>query len=327
MSEGLLGSAEPDTSGDEAPFESAGVDFTMGEESDAEKERETAAEKGSEAQAREAEGAEEEKRSLLSESARAEAKRLEGKPDWLPKKYWKVEGEKGQADVEGLAKSYAALERRMSQGVPADAGAYLKNYDPAAFAKAAKLPDGVTVPASDPLLAAFGEAALSAGLKPEQFDKVAAHIAGKLGRGEVLLDGMPGPIDEAAELKKLGENGAVIVESVAGRLKALRQSGAMTEDEAKMAQSIGATAEGVSLLRALLSAGSAEIPGGNPIPARSGTMSEAEFHKAVASDKWDEDPAYRARVRAMRANSRSKSPGTQGFSVDASEYDPFAEEA
>lgn len=315
MSEGGLLDKTDSEEDIEESSDSGVMDFDM---SDGEEEKPEKEEKEEEGQ---------EDKSLLSDKSRAEQKALEGKPDWLPKAFWEtVEGEdKGKANVENLAKSYTSLRKKMDEGIPSDADAYLNGFDVKSFAKDAGLPEGSEVPSSDPLLKEFAVASKLAGLKPEQFRQVATHVAGKLGRGEVLLHNGPSEIDTEAEMRKLGSNASVIVDAVDGRLKALESRGALTKEEASLARGFGSTAEGIQVLRALLSSGHHEIGSGSPIPARKGQLTKEQFQEVVGTKKWNEDPSYRAEMRRLRAQSRTPEEGND-FSVSLdNDTDPFAD--
>jgi hypothetical protein len=175
-----------------------------------------------------------------------EVLKFDEKPDWLPKPFF--DEKTGQVNVEALAKSQTDLRQQASKSgkAPAKPADYdLAIADDNAELKA--IEERVVVPDEetgvDPLVEGFRTAAHELNLSPEQAKGLYEWYL-KTG-GELL----PDPVDQEAEVKKLGENGMALLRDLKEFQTNLLAAGALNDDTAAAFGDLCTTAEGALLIQ------------------------------------------------------------------------------
>lgn len=216
---------------------------------------------------------------------------LDNKPDNVPDQFW--DGENKQLKVESIIKQnhdqLTEIKKLRSQGKetppesaedytfepPEDAKYQFENAD------------------DDPGMKIYREIAHKYNLSQSQFqgflnDFLNASQDAGLG---------PADINNEVELKKLGDNGAKIVEHVANMGQKFKDDGAFSERDLEEYLIATSSAEGVNMMRKVHEyyGGSMNIPT-NAFNEGEGLPSSAELYDMIASDKYANDSAYRAKV-------------------------------
>lgn len=218
--------------------------------------------------------------------AAATAKPFE-RPEWLPEAFYDAKGKAPK--LEPLAKAWkdtrAELDRLKGAGgkIPAKPEEYT-------LERPANLPAHILKdPANDADLKVLREVAHAAGMPQAMFEKFATGFFTKA--GEMIAP----PIDPVEEIKKLGENGPQVADTVFAWLDGKVADGTLSKDELAEVVATGSTATGMRALNKLREAsGGAPIPLGTPVGANSYT--QEELYAMVGTEKYQKDPAERARV-------------------------------
>lgn len=223
--------------------------------------------------------------------ALAAARKAEGeRPDWLPEQFWDPETKTTRRDA--LVKSWKDTSTELKKlkgdppkGVPAKAEEY-------AYQRPGDLPAHIAADPDSEDVKVLRECAFECGLSQEQFAK---FTTGYFQKAAALVGAPP---DAKAELAKLGPNGEKVADTVYGWGKGLVAQGVLTEEEMNEIVIQGGTAVGLRALNKIR-----ESMGGEQIPVTqtesSGLPSEQELYAMVASEKYQTDPAERARVDAL----------------------------
>jgi hypothetical protein len=180
------------------------------------------------------------------------------KPDWVADQFWN--GEKGEVDVQALAKSQRDLRAQVSRGE----------------GKLPEKPEGYTIPTiegvppdlvkpDDPLLVETRAAAHAAGITDSQMQAVMKPYLTALAKAKGAAADPEAAraayqAEYQAELAKLGPNARTFVADVGGRINGMVSTGALNAAEAAALKAVG-TADGVRALAKLLEAqGAPSIP-------------------------------------------------------------------
>lgn len=197
------------------------------------------------------------------------------RPEWLPENFW--DKEKGEPNVEGMAKSYAELRKAFNErnndkpGEEASAYAAEEFFDEEGNFKS----ETIKVAKDDPALMKAYEAAKEAGLGVKQAN---AFIDKFLGG---MADFMPEPVDPQAELEKLGENGPAVVSGLKTWVDGMKNSGEINDDVHSAIMELGKTAAGIKALDVLRSkTGEMSLPIGEALSGSS-HMSLQEWYSAT----------------------------------------------
>lgn len=209
-----------------------------------------------------------------------------GRPADLPEQFW--DGDKATIKADALVKAWKDSRDHIkqlsaTQNVPETADKY-------AFNKPEKLTRDI--PKDDPALTLFNKAAHHAKLSQTQYDALAGHFL-------MGIDAMvPPALDLAAEKAKLGPNGDAVIQQVASIGDQFVKSGLWSKDEYDEIIVMGSTAQGIKALHKLFT-----HYGEKPIPLEGahveGLPSMEELYDLVATEKYQSDPAERARVDAL----------------------------
>lgn len=220
----------------------------------------------------------------------AAAKASGEKPADVPDQFW--DAEKKTVNFSAWNKSLNDTRQALKTAkgpdgkVPAKAEEY-------AYQRPADLPAHLLSDMEkDESLKVLRETALESGLTQEQFTKMAN---GYYARAAKLI---PPPLDVKAEIAKLGNNGVKVADTVHNWGQALVAQGIWSKDEFTEVIELGASAVGMRALNKLR-----EAMGGEQIPTTAGDVtglpSEQELYAMVATEKYQKDPAERARVDAL----------------------------
>ena len=225
------------------------------------------------------------------------------RPDFIPEKFW--DAEKGEPRLEGLAKSYAELERTRG-----NVDALKQQWEEERLSVRPAAPDDYTLPeieafdpealAASPIVNVWRQAAHEAGMSQEGFEKVLGTYA------EVEVARMAEQYQ--AEVAKLGENAKARTEAVG--LWAKKTFGETPEFDAIAA--VATSAAGVQALEKLMSAMSdKQIGGGDGDPPLPDGDTKKDIDALMASKEYwspqHRDPAVVARVEAFFKKQYGKS--------------------
>lgn len=215
---------------------------------------------------------------LAPDPAKAEPAKPADRPDWLPENFWKD----GQADYEGMSKSWRDLRAKISKGdhnAPADG-----NY------KLDALGEGYD--GENPMAKTLTGWAKENGLSQAQFD----DLAGKL-KSQATELMQSETIDPAAEIKQLGPNGQAIIGGMVDWARGMVSKGIWSKEDFEEFKVMGGTARGLTALMKVREAYEGRIPT-QSVPLE-GMPSREELDQMVGDPRYQTDPAYRKKVERM----------------------------
>jgi hypothetical protein len=205
------------------------------------------------------------------------------RPENIPENFW--DKDKGEVNVDAMAKSYADLRKVVSRGdhkAPADG-----KYDLKTFGDNAE---------NNPIAGTLSNWAKDNGLSQAQFD----DLADKLQTQAKEIMGAE-QIDPQAELKQLGPNANAIVDGMVNWARGLVNKGVWSKDDFEEFKIMGGTARGISALMKIREAYEGRVPT-NSVPLE-GALSREELQQMVADPKYKTDAGYRQKVeRLFQAN-------------------------
>lgn len=200
------------------------------------------------------------------------------KPEYLPDNFWN--SDKGEADIEGMAKSWRDLRGKISKGAhnaPQDG-----KYDLSAL----------EMPEDNPMAGTLVSWAKDNGISQAQFDELASKI--RTTAQEVMGSEQ---IDPAAEMKKLGPNANAMVNGMVDWARGLVSKGVWSKDDFEEFKIMGGTARGIQALLKVREAYEGRVPiESQPLD---GTPSKDELYAMVSDPKYKTDAAYRQKVERM----------------------------
>lgn len=201
------------------------------------------------------------------------------RPDWLPENFWNQD--KGEANMEAMAKSYTDLRKVVSQGKhKAPEGG---KYDTSLF----KTQDAD----NDSLAQAYVGWAQKYGISQVAFDELAQNV-------NEMADVMAGPpIDTQAEMKSLGPNANAVVNGMVDWARGLVNKGVWSKDDFEEFKIMGGTARGLGALMKVRSAYEGRVP--IEVSPMEGAPSKEELYQMVNDPKYKTDTAYRQKVERM----------------------------
>ncbi len=216
------------------------------------------------------------------------------KPDFLPDDLW--DAQTGDVKKEELLKAYEQ-EAKRAKGLR-DKLAKGENKAPAHADDYQVTFEEMDVDPEDKALLIAKEAALKAGLSNEQLNTFVNLYLKETG-GISLPQTEPTEEEikayRDAEYAKIGENAPAIIRGVASWKKGLLDSGVISEDEEKVIDAFGSTAEGVRVLNKFR-----VLMGESDIPAQTqfndGLPSDKEIFDAIGKPEYATDSAYRDKV-------------------------------
>ena len=220
------------------------------------------------------------------EASEAAAKAGTRPPD-LPEQFW---DDKTKAPrIEAIVKSWKDTNTEL-KALKSAKGAPPAKADDYTFERPKDLPAHLLKdPATDADLKVLRGAAHAAKLTQAQFSILATDYFAK------AAEMVQPPIDPIEELKKLGENGTAVADTVFSWVDGLKAQDVLSQAEVDEIVSLGSTADGMRALNKLREhAGGQPIPIGAPVGATSYTAEE--LYAMVGTKEYASNPAERARV-------------------------------
>lgn len=199
------------------------------------------------------------------------------RPEWLPENFWKD----GNADFEGLAKSWRDLRGKISKGAhnaPADG-----KYDLASFGEGA---------ADNPMANTLSGWAKENGLSQAQFDDLVGQLQTQA--KELMSSDF---VDPAEEMKKLGPNGRAMVDGMVDWARGLVNKGVWSAEDFDEFKIMGGTARGLNALVKIREAYEGRLP--IETAPMDGMPTKEELYQMVGDPKYKTDPAYRQKVEKL----------------------------
>lgn len=200
------------------------------------------------------------------------------KPEYLPDNFW--DNEKGEANIEGLAKSWSDLRKTISQGkhkAPADG-----KYDISKFGDGAE---------TNPMANTLMSFAKDHGLSQVQLDDLVEKLQSQA--KEVMGE----PIDAKAEMAKLGPNANAVVDGMVNWARGLVNKGIWGADDFEEFKVMGGTANGLKALMKVREAYEGRIP--IESAPNDSAPSKDDLYQMVADPRYQTDAAYRAKVERL----------------------------
>lgn len=231
------------------------------------------------AQAADAQKAEIDHKAAAPEEATTGAPKA--KPEYLPDNFW--DSDKGEANYEAMAKSWADLRKMVSQGKhKAPEGG---KYDISAL--------GVKDAEADPLAKSYVDWAAKWGISQAAFDELATNV------NKMAADMQPPEIDTKAELAALGPNANAVINGMAEWGRGLVAKGIWSKDDFEEFKIMGGTARGLTALMKVRSAYEGRVP--VDVAPLEGAPSKEELYAMVADPKYKTDAGFRQKVERLFA--------------------------
>jgi hypothetical protein len=216
----------------------------------------------------------------LADPAAAQPAAAAERPDWLPENFWNPE--RGEPNVQAMAKSYSDLRKMVSQG---------KHKPPPDGKYAAQgLPEDVA-----PALTEF---ASKWGLPQAAFEELAARTA-----DIAQLNAAP-TIDPATEKKLLGPNADAQINGMVNWARGLVNRGVWGPEDFDEFKVMGGTARGLKALMKMREAFEGRIP--IETQPMEGAPTDDELRSMIGNvadpnNPYVKDAAYRAKVERLFA--------------------------
>tara|TARA_R110000787_G_scaffold238893_1_gene345050 strand:- start:210 stop:1007 length:798 start_codon:yes stop_codon:yes gene_type:complete len=205
------------------------------------------------------------------------------KPDYISSNFWNEE--KGEVDIEALAKSQADLRKQISQGkhkAPKDGV-----YDTEAFGETAE---------DDPVRQHVVEWAKENQISQAALDSLVSEV---VSMNQSTAESARFNAEE--ERKSLGPNADARINGMAKWGSSLVQKGVWNKEDFEEFKIMGGTAKGISALEKIRSSYEGRLPV-DTIPVE-GAPSKDELYQMVGDEKYQTDPVYRAKVEKAFAQS------------------------
>ncbi len=220
-----------------------------------------------------------------TEEETQETQSNEVRPEWLPKNFWNEDT--SEANYEQLGNSYNKLRAEFNRKNDDKAGETLDEYSSEEFLTK------VGIKADDQALTAALEVASDLGMGVKQTQSFISTYMDK------IKDILPTPVDQKAELDKLGKNGPHVVAGLKVWVDGLKNKGHLNDDSYQALMDVGKTAAGVKALDSLRrQTGVTNIPTGEAITGTS-HMSAQDWYAATYEthkDAGESKQAYDVRM-------------------------------
>ena len=218
-------------------------------------------------------------------AAEKKASDPKGKPDYISSNFW--DEEKGEIDIEALAKSQADLRKQISQGkhkAPKDGV-----YDTESFGDTAE---------DDPIRQHVVSWAKENQISQAALDQLVSTVVGmNQGREETYA------VNLEQERKSLGPNADARINGMVKWASGLVNKGVWGKDDFNEFKVMGGTAKGLAALEKLRSSYEGRVPLDTaPVD---GAPSKEELYQMVGDPKYQTDPVYRAKVEKAFAQNFS----------------------
>jgi len=198
------------------------------------------------------------------------------RPEYLPENFWN--SDKGEPNLEAMAKSYTDLRKLVSQGkhkAPEDG-----KYDTSAL--------GIENIEADPMSKYYVDWAQKWGIPQGAFDELA---------NQVKTLGAEPEVDTAAEMQALGPNANAVINGMVDWARGLVNKGVWSKDDFEEFKFMGGTARGLRALMKIREAYEGRIP--IESSPQDGAPSKEELYAMVADPKYQSDAAYRQKVERL----------------------------
>ena len=198
------------------------------------------------------------------------------RPDFWPEKFWVKDS--SEPDLEGIAKSYAELEKAFRAG---------KHKAPEGGEYSLDGLDGLSK--DDPVLQAYTGWAAKYGLSQQAFTELAGQI---VEMGGVQQEQTQQTLKQ--EMDALGPNAKAILQNMATWGRGMKQKGIWGDDDLQEFEVWGGTAKGVKALMKLRETYEGRLP--TQAPPSQESFSAEERDAMVADPRYMTDPAFRRKV-------------------------------
>ncbi len=176
------------------------------------------------------------------------------RPDFLDEQFW--DAEKGEANVEGLSKSYKDLRTEFNKRNDDKVGDTVDDYGTEEFYAL----DGMAAMKDDPVMQLALSQAQEAGMGVKQAQAfISKFVAG-------MEEFKPAPVDVQGELDKLGKNGPHMVSGLKTWVDGMKNVGDINDEVHAEILKLGSTAAGIRALDILRQkSGVMNIPTGTAV--------------------------------------------------------------
>jgi hypothetical protein len=202
------------------------------------------------------------------------------RPDWWPENFWKADDD-DPFDKESMVKSYNHYKKLVSQAkhkAPEDG-----NYDTSVFGN---------TPEDDAMKSHVMNWAGEYGVSQAALDSLVQGVMDMAGEQEETIE-----VSIAEERKLLGPNADARINGMRKWADGLSQKGILSKEERDEFNIMAGTARGIAILEKIRSFSEPNIPINPTI--QGDPISDAELDAMVGDPKYQEDPAYRAKVQKM----------------------------
>lgn len=210
------------------------------------------------------------------------------KPDDLAEQFWN--SEKGEADYNGLTKSYNDLRTEFNRRNEDKVGETVEEYGTEEF----YAQEGMTGMQEDPAMQLALASAQESGMGVKQ----AQAFISKFMTG--MTEFQPAPVDVQAEIEKLGKNGKHMISGLKTWVDGMKNQGDINDEVHSEILKLGATAAGIKALDVLRQkSGTMNIPTGNALVGTS-HMSSEDWYAATFethAEAGETRDSYNVRMR------------------------------
>ena len=223
------------------------------------------------------------------------------RPEYLDEQFW--DADKGEAKVEGLAKSYKDLRTEFNKRNDDKVGESIEDYATDEFFES----EGMQGMKDDPAMNMALEAAKDAGMGVKQAQAFINKFMS--GMGEIA----PPTVNVQDELAKLGKNGAHMVSGLKTWIDGMKSHGEINDEVHGEILKLGATAAGVKALDVLRQkSGVLNIPTGEAVSGTS-HLSAQDWYSATYethAEGGESMNAYNVRMHEMGKTIFGEGEGT-----------------
>lgn len=215
---------------------------------------------------------------------------LPTRPEYLDEQFW--DADKGEPNVQGLAKSYKDLRTEFNKRNNDKVGETAEDYATKEFF----LQEGMESMKEDPAMMQAFAAAKEAGLGVKQAQTFINNFMGG------MEDFKPQQVDVQAELAKLGKNGPHVVSGIKTWIDGMQKQGHLNDEVHSELLKLGSTAAGIKALDVLMhKSGEMNIPAGKALNGTS-HMSAQDWYAATYdshAEAGESKEAFNVRMRSL----------------------------
>ena len=227
---------------------------------------------------------------VIMDAAPVEAPPVKERPDYIDEQFWNKE--KGEPNVEGMAKSYKELRNAFNKRNEDKVGEKVEDYATEEFFSS----EGMQDMKEDPAMMMALEAAKDAGMGIKQAQAFISKFV--TGMGELA----PPAVDVQEELGKLGKNGPHIVSGIKTWIDGMKNHGDINDEVHAEILKLGSTAAGIKALDVLRQkSGVLNIPTGDAVHGTT-HLSAQDWYAATYethAEAGESKSAYDARMHDL----------------------------